>query len=205
VADEQTLPEEPAGPSRRRERKKSRGKAEEPGVSINSLMDIIFIVLVYLIGTFASSAIEVNDPSVTLPHSTSDQNIEFAPVVMVTGRARLSVDPNNPKQSKWVENDPWILVDDKRVVQLDRESYRVPEGEKDPATGNYVIKPLREVLAGVRELQAASAEVSESEGFTGRVIILADKETPYRVLTEILITCGEAGFGEFRFAIIKKQ
>jgi biopolymer transport protein ExbD len=37
------------------------------------------------------------------------------------------------------------------------------------------------------------------------VIILADKQTPYRVLTDVLVTCGESGFADFRFAVIRPE
>ena len=53
-----------------------------------------------------------------------------------------------------------------------------------------------------KEVKEVNA-LREDKKFDGKVIILADKQTPYRVLSEVLVTCGESGFADFRFAVIK--
>jgi len=189
----------------RRKRRKKRRSSDQPAVlSINSLMDIVTIILVYLIKSYATSPIDVNDPSIAIPTSISQGKIEEATVVMITGRARKVIDPNNPKSSTFVKNDPWIVVDNTKVVKIDPNSIRVPDSEKDPATGNYVINKLRDELKRAKEIQAASASVGGND-FEGKVVILADKDTPYRVITDVLVTCGAAGFAQFKFAIIKER
>lgn len=195
---------------RRKRRRKRRNDAGPQPLSINSLMDIVTILLVYLIKSYATSPIEVKDPAIELPTSTSRETVEEATVVMITGPERKAPNPANPAQSIIVPNTPAIVVDGKPLtdrngnpVLLDTSTYRIPDAYKDPNTGNYVIIPLRERLREAREIQEATAEVSDKGGFTGKVVILADKRTPYRVLTDVLVTCGEAGFGEFKFAIVK--
>lgn len=197
---------------RRKRRRKRRNDAGPQPLSINSLMDIVTILLVYLIKSYATSPIEVKDPSIELPTSTSRETVEEATVVMITGPERKAPNPANPAQSIIVPNTPAIVVDGKPLtdrngnpVFLDTSTYRIPDAYKDPKTGNYVIIPLRERLREAREIQEATAEVSDKGGFTGKVVILADKRTPYRVLTDVLVTCGEAGFGEFKFAIVKDE
>lgn len=191
-------------PVRRKRRKKRRSNDEPAVLSINSLMDIVTIILVYLIKSYATSPIDVNDPSIAIPTSISQGKIEEATVVMITGRARKVIDPNNPKSSTFIKNDPWIVVDNTKVVKIDPNSIRVPDSEKDPATGNYVINKLRDELKRAKEIQAASASVGGTD-FEGKVVILADKDTPYRVITDVLVTCGAAGFAQFKFAIIKER
>jgi biopolymer transport protein ExbD len=63
---------------------------------------------------------------------------------------------------------------------------------------------MRADLVKAKETQEAAAEINDRE-FTGKVVILADRRTPYRVLMDILVTCGQSGFGEFKFVIVKES
>jgi biopolymer transport protein ExbD len=193
-----------------KKRKKKRVSGETPTLSINSLMDIVTIILVYLIKSFVTSPIEVKDPSIDLPISTSQDSIEEASVVMVTGPVMKYTDSTGRLQVK--QNQPMLLMDGKPLLNLEtvagadgNASYRVPSAEKTPPDANgFLINRLRADLESARKLQEATASITEQD-FAGKVIIIADKHTPYRVLMDVLITCGQAGFGEFKFAIVKDE
>jgi len=194
-----------------RKKKKKRRVSEEAGaLSINSLMDIVTIILVYLIKSFVTSPIEVKDPSIDLPISTSQDSIEEAAVVMVTGPLMKFTDATGRLQVK--QNQPTLLMDGKPLLQLEtvagadgNATFRVPSDQKTPPEPNaFLINALRAELEAARKVQEATASLSETD-FAGKVIIIADKHTPYRVLMDILITCGQAGFGEFKFAIVKDE
>lgn len=189
----------------RKKRRKRRSEDSTAPLSINSLMDIVTILLVYLLKSYATSPIDVKDPAIELPISTSTERVEDATVVMITGPEKKAPNPNDPANAIIVDNIPTIAVDGTAVAELDPATYRVPAEKKDARSGGYVISALRDKLKEAREMQEATADISETGGFTGKVVILADKRTPYRVLTEVLVTCGEAGFGEFRFAIVKDE
>jgi biopolymer transport protein ExbD len=198
--------DEPSKPKR----KKRRVTPETGALSINSLMDIVTIILVYLIKSFVTSPIEVKDPSIDLPISTSQDSIEEASVVMVTGPLMKYTDKQGRLQLK--QNQPTMLIDGKPLLQLEtvtgadgNASFRVPSAEKTPPDPNgFVVNRLRVELEAARKVQEATASISEQD-FAGKVIIIADRNTPYRVLMDILITCGQAGFGEFKFAIVKDE
>lgn len=193
---------EQAPAAKKRRRKKAPPDGAGP-LSINSLMDIVTIILVYLLKSYATSPIDVKDPAIELPISSSSETVEEATVVMITGPEKKVPNPNGKGQALIEGNNPTIVVDGTPVVALDMATYRVRNEDKDAATGGYVINALRTKLREARDIQEASAEVSEKGGFKGKVVILADRRTPYRVLTDVLVTCGEAGFGEFKFAIVK--
>jgi hypothetical protein len=97
---------------------------------------------------------------------------------------------------------PRIAVNSDAILEMDAGTYRVPEQFKDPASGGWVITPLRDSLKRAKEIKEISA-LRDGKPFDGKVVILADKDTPYRVLSEVLVTCGESGFADFRFAVIK--
>ena len=188
------------GHSTKKKSKRGRRKAmHTPPLSITSLTDCVTLLLVFLLKTFTTSPIEIKEPSIQLPASTSKAKIEEATIVMLTGpEARRTVDGRPVLQAV----NPRIIVDGKPVLEMDAATYRVHEADKDKASGGYVILSLREALKKAKESQEMSKQITGRE-FQGKVIVLADKRTPYRVLTDVLVTCGEAGFGEFRFAVIR--
>jgi len=216
----QGWPKEVRATTNNNARKKSkRGKRhfpKTPPISITSLTDMVTMLLVYLLKTFATNPVEVKDPSIEIPHSVcipdaawkSDEPppdgcgaIEEATLVMITG----------PQQKRTVNGvitqslvTPRIIVDGKPVAELDSRTYRIPDSIKDPATGNFVVVPLREALKRAKEIKEVTAQVTGKK-FDGKVIILADKQTPYRVLTDVLVTCGDSGFADFRFAVIRPE
>lgn len=200
-----------AAPGHRRKSKRGKRKPEHVAtISITSLTDMVTVLLVYLLKTFATSPIEIKDPSLELPRSICRPvvgsgakerdggppprdgcgEIQETTIVMVTG----------PKKGR----TPRIAVNSDAVLELDSTTYRVPENLKDPASGGWVITPLREALKRAKEVKAISA-LRDGKEFDGKVVILADKDTPYRVLSEVLVTCGESGFADFRFAVIKND
>ncbi len=204
------------GKKKKNSKRGRRPLKKTPPISITSLTDMVTMLLVYLLKTFATNPVEVKEPSIELPHSIcipdatlkADEKppdgcgaIEEATIVMITG----------PQQKRTVKGvvqvslvTPRIVVDGKPVAELDPKTYRVPDNIKDPATGNFVIVPLREALKRAKEIKEVTAQVTGSK-FDGKVIILADKRTPYRVLTDVLVTCGDSGFADFRFAVIRPQ
>ena len=199
-----------SGGSTRRRKKKRRVIHEQRTLSINSLMDVVTIILVYLIKSFATSPIEVKDPSIEVPTSTSTEGVEEATVVMVTGPVKRALDANN--RPTVVPNTPTLAVDGTALFELTpvqgangQTSWRIPDKEKTPPDSNsYVVTNLKTMLEKARETQKVAASINDRE-FTGKVIILADKQTPYRVMMDLLVTCGQAGFGEFKFAIVKES
>jgi biopolymer transport protein ExbD len=163
-------------------------------------MDIITIILVYLIKTMASSPISVQDPSVQLPISSSIESVEELVVVMITGAERRDTGPNGEKI--WIPDIPTIVVDDDVVLQLSQD-FEVPAGELER---QFVIRKLKQRLLEVRKMQGMTAEVTETgEGFTGKVVFVVDKNVPYRTLSKALVSSAEAGYAEFKFAIVKAE
>lgn len=184
----------------KRRRRGGRGLAAVVTPSLTSLMDIITIILVYLIKTMASSPINVQDPSVQLPISTSIESVEELVVVMITGAERRDTGPHGEKIL--VPDVPTIVVDDDVVLQLD-QNFEVPAGELER---QFVISKLKQRLVEVRKMQGMTAEVTEhGAGFTGKVVFVVDKNVPYRTLSKALVSSAEAGYAEFKFAIVKSQ
>ncbi len=184
-----------------RRRKRGGGGLERAAMpSITSLMDVITIILVYLIKTMASSPINVQDPSIQLPISSSIETVEDLVVVMITGAERREAGPRGEKLL--VPDVPTIVVDDDVILTL-AQDFEVPAGELER---QFVIRKLKQRLVEVRKMQGMTAELTETgEGFTGKVVFVVDKNVPYRTLSKALVSSAEAGYADFKFAIVKSE
>jgi len=152
-------------------------------LNITPMMDMMTIILVFLLKSFTSSAMLVNqDQNMTLPSSTTRLNAKQAVAVTVTKRV--------------------VLVDGEPVAPVNN-------GKIDPALkrdgdNGYFISPLVEILSRVARKEKKIAEMTGGK-FDGELTIVADRYTPYRLLTEILYSCGQAEYANYRLLILKSR
>lgn len=183
----------------RRRRRRGPGLAAAATPSLTSLMDIITIILVYLIKTMATSPISVQDPSVQLPISTSMEAVEDLVVVMITGAERRDTGPRGERI--FVPDVPTIVVDEDVVVQLGPNFDLSP----DQLERQFVIRALKQKLLEVRKMQGVTSELTEKGDFDGRIVFVVDKNVPFDLLSKALVSSAEAGYANFKFAIVKRE
>jgi biopolymer transport protein ExbD len=184
----------------RKRRKRGGGGLGSPAMpSLNSLMDVVTIILVYFVKTFAVSPLSVQEPSIQLPISTSLEAPEDLPVVMITGAERREVGPDG--RMGVVKTVPTISVDDHVIMQLG-ENFVISPGELE---GQFVIRRLKQELLEVKKKQNVTDKLMDKEGTGGKVIFVVDKYVPYRTLSAALVSASMAGFAEFKFAIVKNE
>ncbi len=164
-----------------RQKRAARRKGDEGAtdVNINSLMDIMVIMLVFLLKSYGEEPIRAVGDDLKVPQSTSQLEPVDTMTVTVTRTA--------------------LLVNDSTVVD-------VREGEVDPShkdgDGSLRIEPLLESLNDAVEQERAEAELLGEE-FEPEATIIADQTTPHRLILEVLYTATEAQLTQFRFAIIR--
>jgi biopolymer transport protein ExbD len=186
--------------ARSRRKRRVRGLAEAAAPSLTSLMDVVTIILVYFVKTFAVSPLSIQDPSVHLPISTSQEAVEDSIVVMITGAERRDVGPHGEKVL--IPDIPTISVDDDLILQLGAD-FEIPNGELER---QFVIRRLKQKLLEVRKMQGVTAEVTEgSSEFSGKIVFVVDKKVPYRTLSKVMVSSAEAGYADFKFAIVKHE
>jgi biopolymer transport protein ExbD len=168
----------------RKRRKTKRGKHqvgnEIKDLNITPMLDMMTILLVFLLKSFASSSSDVNVKNLVLPYSSTKLQVEEALSLMIAQDA--------------------ILVDQKPITQLDHGVLRredLPEGPN-----GYLIKPLYDALEGRADHLKRIEEFGGTQ-FIGRIAIIADKNIPYSVLFRVLYTCGRAEFGRFKLFVQK--
>ena len=162
-------------------------KLSEPDVikdlNITPMMDMMTIILVFLLKSFTSStSIIPQDANMSLAPSITRMTVKQAVPVTITKRV--------------------VLVEGEAVAPINN-------GKVDPALkrdgeNGYYITPLVDILQRVSNKERKVAEMT-GRPFDSELMIIADRNTPYRLLTEILYSCGQAGYANYRLLVLKNR
>lgn len=172
-----------ASPTQRRKGKSKRKADFRAVLGMNSLMDIVTIILVYLLKSLAGSPVSVPDPNVKLPSSTAQLIPEEATLILISTQR--------------------IVVNDKAVAEI--TDGRVDPNDKRDGPQGFFITPVYDALVESADNEKKIAQYNPARSFKGISIIICDKATPFRLLSEVLYTAGQAEYGSFKFTVIKKE
>jgi len=154
--------------------KKNRRK-DKGGLSLNSMMDMMTIILLFLLKSMSSSGALIRpSPFLALPHSF--QNME--------PKKSLAILVNQDGVFEDMENAP-------RQIALKSEV-------EDP--DNVVLPSLQEYLTNEKDLVERTGRI-----FKGEITIQCDKEVTYNWLLKVINTCGQVEYGTIDFVVIKKK
>ena len=162
-------------------------KLSEPEVvkdlNITPLMDMMTIILVFLLKSFSSTTSTITfDQNLQVPKSFTELKPKLAVTVTVTKKVLL------------VEGDGIAPVNNGRID---------PAVKRDGENG-YYITPLVEILEKHARREKKVAEIT-GQKFDAQLMIVADQSTPYRLLTEIIYSCGQAGYQNYRLLVLKAK
>jgi biopolymer transport protein ExbD len=151
-------------------------------LNIMPMMDMMTILLVFLLKQFSvqASAMATSE-GLTLPNSITEKTSPVAVNITVTQNAVL------------VEGDAIAPV---RAGAVD------PSVKRDGANG-YYITPLVDVLTK-HATRLKKIGTLGGTAFDNTAMVMVDKSTPYRLLSEVLYSAGQAEFRNYRLVVIKK-
>jgi biopolymer transport protein ExbD len=157
---------------------------EEMGLNIYPMMDMMTILLVFLIQSFASSGAAniVQSAELQIPSSISSEDVE--PALSITISANE------------------IVVEGKQALSL--RNGQVDPGQKQGGSNGFLVTPLLNVLQQHRDRLKLISQSRANKPFKGEVQIVADRRTPYRTLIEVLYTMGQSEFKAMRFVVLKQ-
>jgi biopolymer transport protein ExbD len=157
---------------------------EEMGLNIYPMMDMMTILLVFLIQSFAqsSAANVLQSDELQIPQSVAKTDVE--PALSITISAGE------------------ITVEGKQALAL--RNGQVDPSQKQGGSNGFLVTPLLTVLQQHRDRLKLIAQSTPNQPFRGQVQIIADKRTPYRTLVEVLYTMGQSEFKAMRFVVLKK-
>jgi biopolymer transport protein ExbD len=151
-------------------------------LNITPMMDMMTILLVFLLKQFSVQASAASSTEgLQLPSSSIEQQRDVAVNITVTTSAVL------------VEGDAVTTV---RAGAVD------PSAKRDGANGYYITPLVDTLTKHANRLKKIAA--MGGTAFDGTAMILVDKNTPYRLLTEVLYSAGQAEFKNYHLVVIKK-
>ncbi|MEQ1505294.1 MAG: biopolymer transporter ExbD [Myxococcota bacterium] len=164
------------GPGRRKRRVRRTMPGQTIGhLNLTPMMDIMTMLLVFLVKSFAQEPDNININLVRPPESSTKVMMEAATKVVVTRDE--------------------ILVDDQPIIGL--AAVNAAEG------GQASIPQLRDALLE-RADHLKALENRGGTPFDGRLLVVADETTPYSVITSVLLTAGESRFSEYKLVVMQK-
>ena len=162
-------------------------KLAEPEVikdlNITPMMDMMTIILVFLLKSFTSTTSVITfDSNLQVPKSLTELKPKLAVTVTVTKKVIL------------VEGDAIAPINAGRVD---------PNVKRDGENG-YYITPMVEILEKHARREKRVAEMT-GQKFEAQLMLVADQTTPYRLLTEVIYSCGQAGYANYRLLVLKAK
>lgn len=161
---------------RKAKRRQDEGKA---ALTLNSMMDMMTIILVFLLKSYGEETFVIL-PNTDVPISVAETIPDDMTVITV--------------------NKEGIFMIRERI--LDLEEGRVSGNFKKGGESGLIIEPLEAKLRQEVEKQKSIAMAS-GKTFEGDLTIIADQQTNYRLLVEVMQTAIGTEFKRFRFAVIK--
>jgi biopolymer transport protein ExbD len=167
---------------RARKARRQKNRREEDGgvLNMNSFMDILVIMLVFLMKNFGDLPIKVAGEDLKVPTSITQLTVEDMTSITISRNA--------------------ILVNDVKAVDVKDGS--VDKSQKKGGEASLYIQPLFDTLSEETKKAERMASLLNKE-YEPVVTIVADQTTPYRLLTEVMYTAGQAELSKFKFAVIK--
>jgi biopolymer transport protein ExbD len=180
-ADEETLARMRYRKALARKKRKEREAAGEiKELNITAMMDMMTILLVFLLKSFASSSAAITaSEDVRPPVSTTRATPKDTVAVTIT--------PKN------------ILVGEREVVRL--QNGQIPA---DKVQGRLVL-PLDAQLKKEVEKLKYIAERNPAAPFSRELSVIADKKVPYDMLLTVLYTAGQNELENYRFVVLQKE
>ena len=174
--EEEWIKQQRARKSKRSARSRG-GDDAEGDVNINSLMDIMVIILVFLLKSFGDQPVKVAGSDLQVPKSST----ELSPEDMTTITMTRNV----------------LLVNDKKVTDIPVDKSQKRGGD----TGMEIIPLLDKLNTTLEKKKREMKKVKEE--YKPVVTVVADQTTPYRLVTEVMYTAGQAGLSKYKFAVVK--
>ena len=193
----------------KKERKRSRKGGSDVGLNINSMMDIMTILLVFLLISITSDPLTISqNAKLKLAKSTANYPAEKAIPITITADMIL-VDKDKVVDIECItasgqqcrppsEGDP---VGD--YARPDNK-YSVEKFNKlDADASQFQIVPLFKRLKEIVDLNKQKAAAAEKKRDLHAATIVAHVDIPYRIIAEVVYTAGLAELSNLRFAILK--
>ena len=167
--------------SKKNRPKKSRKMSGDMALQITSMADIFMIILVFLLKSYATSAVNISPPNgMKLPEGQSLQPPTEALKIEISENA--------------------IQIESKSIVNLLSYRFQPQEIQK-----NLSSKLLNTALETERKRQNLIAQSNPTVKVDSKILIIADQRTPYVTLKSVLVSAAINGFTDYKLVAVQKD
>jgi biopolymer transport protein ExbD len=160
------------------------GEGDISHLNITAMMDMMTILLVFMLMQFAAEQASMNmADSLQLPKSTTQ--LKPTPSVNVT------VTTNG------------IIIEGEQVATV--RAGAVDSAIKRDGPNGYYLTPVVDTLQKHANRLKKIDLIKGSNEFEGTMLLLVDRSIPYRLVTEVLYSAGQAEFRNYRLVVLQKQ
>jgi biopolymer transport protein ExbD len=150
-------------------------------IQITSLADVFIIVLLFLLKSFGSSEFKITPAGgIDIPSANNNNQEPNA----------LKIDISNNA----------CIIENKTIYNL--TNFRFPEADILP---NYQVTKLVKTFEEIHKRQKFIAEHNKTLNPSNEIIIIADKQTPYLTLQQVLASAAAHGFIDVKLIVSKKE
>lgn len=188
-----TIPAKKGAPMavyKRELRKETRRRALEPEINflnITAMLDMMTIILVFLLKSMSASVASLpQGKDLTVPQSVLTTEASQEGVVVIVSKSQ-------------------IMVDDKPTgVEVPANSSHGVEGKyKRNGPNDLYITKVGQALQAWREVDRQVRLAAGKDPSGSEAIVIADTDTPYRLLVEVLFTLGQTEFNKFHLMVLQ--
>lgn len=154
-------------------------EVEEASLGMTSLMDIVSIIVIYLLKSYASDPVLITPiAEQKIPLSQADSPIQQGVAIYISNKE--------------------LIFNEKKLVAL-------KDGELDANAirNKHLIQPLYDSMMEEAEKSKQLAEQMQVE-WEARAIIIGDQRLPFKTLVDVMYTAGRAEYVDYAFCVIKK-
>lgn len=172
-------------------RKEIKKRALEPEINflnITAMMDMMTIILVFLLKSLSASSASIpQSDDLTMPKSVLTTEASQEGLAVLISKSHL-------------------VVDDSVVCPVPADATHGIEGKyKRSGPNDLYIVPLANALQSWRERDRQIRVATGKDPASSEAIIVADSNTPYRLLVEVLFTLGQTEFAKFHLMVLQGQ
>ena len=151
---------------------------DEGSVNINSLMDAVTIILIFLLMNFST------DPMKVTPHSKLQLPTSNTQLIAREKTVTLTV----AADQILVNDAPVITVNNNEVDSVEADKLEIPQLKVH----------LDEVVNKTKALNAQTGQA-----FKDVITIIVHGDIHYRLIQKVIFTAGISSFTKFKFAVVK--
>jgi biopolymer transport protein ExbD len=165
-----------------KKRRKKRGAISgEMELQITSMADIFTILLVFLLKSYASSAVEISPSAgLKLPTGSGSETMVEALKVEIS--------------------DTGVTIEGEPAAPLEHSRFPASVVEQNGTT-----KSLNEGFQKLRQRQLAIAQKNSQVKVDSKIVIVADQKIPYQTIKTVLASAAVNGYTDFKLAVVKGE